>query len=124
MEPRRETHAQYQQKMRNARAKKIDRVVKHEGILAGLKYSFKHSHTSHNQKDLSRDERRLTGIRGGIAPDNHHKPVGNHKLMGHRDLRVSLKSRGGDSKTRVLNNNSVQRRKRDNDPINIDRPLG
>ena len=117
-------HAQQQQKRRNAEAKKLDKIVKHKGLMAGLKYSFSHKHTSHNVKDLSRDERRLTNVRGGIARDNHHQPVGHHRLRGHIDKKVASMGRGGDSRTAVLNNNSVARRKRDNDPINIDRPLG
>ena len=117
-------HAQQQQKMRNARAKRVDKIVKHKGILAGLKYSFSHKHTSHNQKDLSRDEKRLTGTRGGIAPTNSHQPVGHHRLRGHTDPKVALKPRGGDSRTVVPNKNNVVRRIRDNDAINIDRPLG
>ena len=115
-------HAQQQQKMRNARAKRVDKIVKHKGILAGLKYSFSHKHTSHNQKDLSRDEKRLTNVRGGIAHSNNHQPVGHMRQRGHID---NLSQRaGGDARQRVLNNNNVARRKRDNDPINIDRPLG
>lgn len=80
--------------------------------------------TAHNQKDLDRDNTRLSQSRGGIAHNNSHAPVGHHRLRGHIDPKVASRGRGGDSRTRVLNNVSVARRMRDNDPINIDRPLG
>jgi len=116
--------SQQKQKIRNAQAKKLDKIVKHKGLLAGLKYSFSHKHTSHNNKDLSRDERRLTGTRGGIAPSNSHQPVGHMRQRGHIDPKVALKPRGGDSRTVVPHKNNISRRLRDNDAINIDRPLG
>ena len=82
------------------------------------------SNTSHNQMDLKRDTARLSQSRGGIAHSNNHQPVGHMRLQGHMDNKVAGKGRGGDSRTRISNNVSVARRMRDNDPINIDRPLG
>ena len=80
--------------------------------------------TSHNQPDADRDKQRLVQSRGGISSDNTHAPVGHHRQQGHIDPKVASMPRGGDSRTVVSNNNSVVRRKRDNDAINIDRPLG
>jgi len=80
--------------------------------------------TSHNQVDLKRDTARLSQSRGGIAHSNTHQPVGHMRLRGHMDKKVAGMGRGGDSRTRISNNVSVARRMRDNDPINIDRPLG
>ena len=75
-----------------------------------------------NAMDLERDTKRLSQSRGGISSDNTHAPVGHMRQRGHID---NLSQRaGGDTRQRVLNNNNVARRKRDNDPINIDRPLG
>ena len=78
----------------------------------------------HNMLDRNRDKQRLSQSRGGIAPSNSHQPVGHHRLRGHTDPKVALKPRGGDSRTVVPNKNNVVRRIRDNDAINIDRPLG
>ena len=80
------------------------------------------SNTSHNQMDLKRDTERLSQSRGGVVHNNNHAPVGHMRQRGHID---NLSQRaGGDARHQVLNNNNVARRKRDNDPINIDRPLG
>ena len=80
--------------------------------------------SAHNAMDLQRDKERLSQSRGGIAHSNTHQPVGHMRLQGHMDNKVAGKGRGGDSRTRISNNVSVARRMRDNDPINIDRPLG
>jgi len=79
--------------------------------------------SAHNNMDLQRDTERLNQTRGGIVSDNH-APIKHDRLKGHMDEKVAVMGRGGDSRTRVSNNNNVARRMRDNDPINIDRPLG
>ena len=79
--------------------------------------------TSHNQMDLKRDTARLSQSRGGIATETH-QPIPHHRLQGHIDPKVAVAGRGGDRRDRLKNSNSVVRRMRDNDPINVDRPLG
>jgi hypothetical protein len=79
--------------------------------------------SAHNAMDLERDTERLSQSRGGIATETH-QPIPHHRLQGHMDAEIAQMGRGGDSRTRVSNNVSVVRRMRDNDPINIDRPLG
>lgn len=81
------------------------------------------SNTSHNQMDLKRDTARLSQSRGGIATETH-QPIPHHRLQGHIDPKVAVAGRGGDRRDRLKNSNSVVRRMRDNDPINVDRPLG
>lgn len=76
------------------------------------------SHSSHNQMDLQRDSARLSQSRGGVAHNNAHAPVG------HMRQQLTMKPRGGDSRTKLPNRNNQIRRVRANDVMTIDRPLG
>jgi len=77
---------------------------------------------ANNEMDLNREEARRDNL--SQSATNTNRPVEHHRLQGHMDKEVARMGRGGDSRTRVLNNNNVARRMRDNDSINIDRPLG
>lgn len=77
---------------------------------------------ANNALDLERELARKRNMPQSAT--NGAPVVENHRLQGHMDKKVARMGRGGDERTRVLNNNNVARRMRDNDPINVDRPLG
>jgi len=53
-----------------------------------------------------------------------HRPITHYRLGGYMDAKISQKARGGDNRTILQNKVSVMRRMRDNDKINVERPLG
>ena len=73
--------------------------------------------TTHNTIDLIRDIHRKQQTRGGIVVDSHNP-------IKHFRNQLTLKPRGGDSRTVVPNRNEQIRRIRANDLLTKDRPLG
>ena len=89
-----------------------------ESSLRGMNTATK---SFHNGLDSLREMSRTKNVVAHSATNNH-RPVPHMRQRGHMD-NISQRA-GGDERQRVLNNNNVARRKRDNDRIIIDRPLG
>ena len=77
---------------------------------------------ANNNMDLDREEARRDNL--SQSATNTNRPVNNHRFKGHMDSKVAPMARGGDNRTILKNRVSVMRRMRDNDRINIERPLG
>lgn len=92
-------------------------------VESGLRGLDKGTKSLHNNLDALREKSRsMKANRISQSGTNTHRPVGHMRQRGHMD-NISQRA-GGDERQRVLNNNNIARRKRDNDRIIIDRPLG
>lgn len=71
------------------------------------------------------ETKRLLSRRGEMPVGGSvHSPINHFRYMGHMSQAVAKMARGGDNRTILKNAVSVMRRMRDNDRINIERPLG
>ena len=79
-----------------------------------------------NLTDNARNMARLTNSVGhGFGEGAVHQALKNKfRLLGHIDSLIAKHPRGADIRHRVASRVSIARRMRDNDSINIDRPLG